>query len=231
MWSELARTRRPGCHPHHPAKLRASAHLPASCPGTLRPLPTAGGPDPPHPAPWRHPGLPHRPARGGQPLPQAARHVQPPAGGARRLRPSARRCPDGGADAGAAAVAAAAAEEAAGLDAFSGDAAEVDAGDGGEEAALLEALLEDDRAGGVEGGAHDDFDAESSGALAGAARRVLWCGCGGVTCALQGRRSFTTRRRAPPSQLVSTALPMPLGCRCRRRRGGGCGDGGRGVQP
>lgn len=60
-----------------------------------------------------------------------------------------------------AAAAAAAAEEAAGVDAFSGDAAEVDAADGGEDAALLDALLEDDRMGGE--GAHDDFDDDSSG--------------------------------------------------------------------
>lgn len=60
-----------------------------------------------------------------------------------------------------AAAAVAAAEEAAGVDAFSGDAAEVDAADVGEDAALLDALLEDDRMGGE--GAHDDFDDESSG--------------------------------------------------------------------
>lgn len=68
-------------------------------------------------------------------------------------------------DAADAAAAAAAAEEAAGVDAFSGDAAEVDVGDTGEEAALLDALLEDDRMGGE--GAHDDFDDESSGGRAG----------------------------------------------------------------
>lgn len=55
-------------------------------------------------------------------------------------------------------------EAAAGVDAFSGDAAEVGQAVG-EEAALLERLLEEDRLGGDEGAPVDDYDAESSGAV------------------------------------------------------------------
>lgn len=69
-------------------------------------------------------------------------------------------------DAANAAAAAAAAEEAAGLDAFSGDAAEVGQA-AGEEATLLERLLEEDRMAGAEGDVHDDYETESSGERAG----------------------------------------------------------------
>ncbi|KAL4857499.1 ATP-dependent RNA helicase DEAH13 [Chlorella vulgaris] len=68
----------------------------------------------------------------------------------------------GGEEEGEQAVKAAEEEAAAGVDAFSGDAAEVGQAVG-EEAALLERLLEEDRLGGDEGAPVDDYDAESSG--------------------------------------------------------------------
>ena len=118
-----------------------------------------------------------------------------------------------------AAAAAAAAEEAAGLDAFSGDAAEVDTG--GDDVALLE-LLEEDRMAGAEGeaggdgGAHDDYDDETSGALL----RSLF-----LAAAVTGR-AFA-KASAADANAASTLCCAPPAT--HRRRGGGGGDGRRGL--
>jgi hypothetical protein len=124
----------------------------------------------------------------------------------------------GGEEEGEQAVKAAEEEAAAGVDAFSGDAAEVGQAVG-EEAALLERLLEEDRLGGDEGAPVDDYDAESSGAV--------WRGLFGTRDSFgggwqPGMGSAAAAAAASTAKELGVELRRQGGCLCATWLAGDC---------